>query len=526
MTLLYDLNTVVCIKHNSPLLLDVIAADIIATDVGLFFITFSDTNSVLWRYTNLQRHSGRATTRDLLKLEVITTLSNVTDDQLQWSAPNCTLSRSHGKLVYLQCTKEGAHEISLNVANQSTLSRRLRFTASYDCYSWYIAIRDLAKNPNSTDSTHSIRDEQLLHVWVYDNLKASPAELNGSATEPSTPYSLPKYTQLSTETPTYHMTIESSNPTLFIYADAGQSNVAVVGVDGSLYITQDHLSSLYLLPAPEGVTSNLKVISLALMYNNIVVLDTTNKIYYLSTNSSQFQLYQAPDGFSPTYIASQDWLIEGLFTDSNLDLLAMTDGKELWLSNNLGPARQILLPVEQIADLAGGKPYSFEIHDVSFDIKAGRLGLAIKLTIDSENKIIFPIHDMLKDTWVFSPFWVDFKKDDPGRISLFFLGLAQTGFFFRNQHSLFYSYDDSSSYGIKYVYENTTELAPSPNFIRDVIVTKSGELSILLSNHQILYGKVKQRQLAKLGGFYSAGTADTVHWFDDLNQLWLVTGNN
>jgi len=52
------------------------------------------------------------------------------------------------------------------------------------------------------------------------------------------------------------------------------------------------------------------------------------------------------------------------------------------------------------------------------------------------------------------------------------------------------SYDDSSSYGIKYVYENTTELAPSPNFIRDVIVTKSGELSILLSNHQILYGKV------------------------------------
>lgn len=72
----------------------------------------------------------------------------------------------------------------------------------------------------------------------------------------------------------------------------------------------------------------------------------------------------------------------------------MTDGKELWLSNNLGPARQILLPVEQIADLAGGKPYSFEIHDVSFDIKAGRLGLAIKLTIDSENKV-FSLRPMI-----------------------------------------------------------------------------------------------------------------------------------
>lgn len=76
-----------------------------------------------------------------------------------------------------------------------------------------------------------------------------------------------------------------------------------MGVDGSLYITQDHLSSLYLLPAPEGVTSNLKVISLALMYNNIVVLDTTNKIYYLSTNSSQFQLYQGGCSYPPPKLA-------------------------------------------------------------------------------------------------------------------------------------------------------------------------------------------------------------------------------
>ena len=56
----------------------------------------------------------------------------------------------------------------------------------------------------------------------------------------------------------------------------------------------------------------------------------------------------------------------------------------------------------------------------------------------------------------------------------------------------FLSYDDSERYGIKRIFGCTdiTSLAEDGEFIRDIIVSRAGDISILLNTNKIIYGKV------------------------------------
>lgn len=53
-------------------------------------------------------------------------------------------------------------------------------------------------------------------------------------------------------------------------------------------------------------------------------------------------------------------------------------------------------------------------------------------------QVVFTIYDMNSASWKLSSFWVDFKMFDLGRVTLYFLGLAKSSFYFRNQQTLFY----------------------------------------------------------------------------------------
>lgn len=100
-----------------------------------------------------------------------------------------------------------------------------------------------------------------------------------------------------------------------------------------------------------------------------------------------FCSFPVPDGFLPTGISSQDWCIESVYNNVDMDLLIMRSTEQIWVTNKLQAATQLVLPVEKIAELALGQQYSLEIHDVSLDMHPGRLGVAIKLTIGDEKKV-------------------------------------------------------------------------------------------------------------------------------------------
>ena len=58
------------------------------------------------------------------------------------------------------------------------------------------------------------------------------------------------------------------------------------------------------------------------------------------------------------------------------------------MSNNLQPATRLLLPVEKLAALTFGKSYFYAVLHTRLDIHPGRIGVALKLTINnSENKV-------------------------------------------------------------------------------------------------------------------------------------------
>lgn len=55
------------------------------------------------------------------------------------------------------------------------------------------------------------------------------------------------------------------------------------------------------------------------------------------------------------------------------------------------------------------------------------------------------------------------------------------------------SYDNSENYGTKRIFGCTdqTRLADVDHYIRDVIVSRAGDISILLDTNNIIYGKVR-----------------------------------
>ena len=94
-----------------------------------------------------------------------------------------------------------------------------------------------------------------------------------------------------------------------------------------------------------------------------------------------------PEGLIPTSISSQDWCIEGLYSNVKLDLLTITDGTDVWVSNNLQPVIKLALPVERLRNLAAGRNYSYDVQNIRLDIQPGRIGVAIKLVINNEKKV-------------------------------------------------------------------------------------------------------------------------------------------
>ena len=70
-----------------------------------------------------------------------------------------------------------------------------------------------------------------------------------------------------------------------------------------------------------------------------------------------------------------------------MDLLALYDDAQLWVSNYFEPAVKIDLPVSELEKLAFGADYSYEIFDVTLDIKPGKIGVSLKLTISEEYKV-------------------------------------------------------------------------------------------------------------------------------------------
>lgn len=56
---------------------------------------------ILWRYTNLQQHGGKISTRDVLKLEAVTNWSNLTEENYIWTAETCNLTESQGMVCML-----------------------------------------------------------------------------------------------------------------------------------------------------------------------------------------------------------------------------------------------------------------------------------------------------------------------------------------------------------------------------------------------------------------------------------------
>ena len=104
-------------------------------------------------------------------------------------------------------------------------------------------------------------------------------------------------------------------------------------------------------------------------------------VWYITIN-----IVEAPD-FKPTHIASADWCVEGLSAYIAMDLLALYDDAQLWVSNYFEPAVKIDLPVSELEKLAFGADYSYEIFDVTLDIKPGKIGVSLKLTISEEYKV-------------------------------------------------------------------------------------------------------------------------------------------
>lgn len=97
--------------------------------------------------------------------------------------------------------------------------------------------------------------------------------------------------------------------------------------------------------------------------------------------------FLVPVGFIPKAISSQDWCIDGLYSDEDLDLLALYNSESVWISNHLQPAYRLELPESQLLKIASGVPYSYEVHDVTLDVQPGRLGVALKLSIGGESKV-------------------------------------------------------------------------------------------------------------------------------------------
>lgn len=83
-----------------------------------------------------------------------------------------------------------------------------------------------------------------------------------------------------------------------------------------------------------------------------------------------------------------------------MDLLAMTDGTRLMVSNSFEPVVEISLPLAELRKLAFGAQYSYDIQDVSLDVKPGKIGVSLKLIINSEYKVSITVPSSQLCRWV------------------------------------------------------------------------------------------------------------------------------
>ncbi|XP_067942010.1 cation channel sperm-associated auxiliary subunit epsilon-like [Watersipora subatra] len=521
--------------------------------VSLTIVAAVESELVTWRFTRPQRHGSSSTTRDTLELEFLgANTSNINDDDLLWTAPTCILSHNKGKhgrpsdpnhqllKVWIYNDEHASDsELSDSATSPSYHSRLL--TIEYQIMGQMpkvIRMSWLSSGP-AKQRAKLLRFERTEGYWLfavdidrtgesirmpYYSITGHPIALYSCFVRDGLIASLHiSYKQLTGGTPKYYMAGKDTQA-LALLPNPCHANIALVIVREKVYITQDDFATITLLPAPEGFQTNLNVTGVAMMFNYIIVLGEQNDIYYLGVNDSMFQRFNVPAEVKPNKIASHSWCVQGLYNNVKVDLLTMTNGSTVWVSNSLRPPTRLKLPMERLEELAMGASFTYEVLYVSLDILPGRIGIAIRLTFSNENKVLFAIHDYLLNTWDLAPFWVDFKTMDVGRISFYFLGLAKSSFYFRNERNLFYSYDDSKKYGLKHLHgcSKETKIVEDGEHIRDVIVSKKGDLSILLSTNQILFGKVKNDELIMLNIFENPSNVNVLHWFDDLNNLWFI----
>lgn len=78
-------------------------------------------SDVVWRYTNIQRHGGRISTRDVLSLEAVTKPENANSEDFVWTATTCNLSNSTGKVQFIDFWGGGSVMMSEPFGAQSLL---------------------------------------------------------------------------------------------------------------------------------------------------------------------------------------------------------------------------------------------------------------------------------------------------------------------------------------------------------------------------------------------------------------------
>lgn len=70
---------------------------------------------------------------------------------------------------------------------------------------------------------------------------------------------------------------------------------------------------------------------------------------------------------------------------TELDLLAITDGERVWISNRMEPPTELVLPDSMLKKL--GNNITYTVFDFSVNIQPARVRIALSLKVDGENKV-------------------------------------------------------------------------------------------------------------------------------------------
>ncbi|XP_038046700.1 cation channel sperm-associated protein subunit epsilon-like [Patiria miniata] len=310
-----------------------------------------------------------------------------------------------------------------------------------------------------------------------------------------------------------------------VVQDPCASHVAILLSQNLLLLTEDGFLTSRNLTLPLHLAQNLslEVQSVAFTPTHLLLLIDSN-VYGLHRTMENLTLIAGLTGQS--VVKGRDWCIPPTLHRSHLAVSFNTSSLFLISTMSLNDhhlfSQEITLPLSVFQLLGFMTDLTIEIHDVALDSFSDTLGIAVMVTQNSRSSLVFLQYDITLTSWTHKPFWLDARNIN-GSVSMQFTsGAGKASFLFWDYKRLYFS-DINGQYGAFTIRgsDSTMLTTSSSDFIKQVSISPSGDIVVLLSSNRLHYSIVGQATLIDLSAIELPATLTNLI-FDQLGNLFIV----